>query len=84
MDVVGAKFVIRAQYDRKVELYKDRLNRWEEELLNDLVATVYLPLTLRVACIRARKMRHMKLKLGWLKTRLPMHSAILIRICDRS
>ena len=43
------EFIIQACHDRKVEVYNERLDRWEEELLDDLTATVPLPLKLRVA-----------------------------------
>jgi len=57
MDLVQAEFIIRACHERKVEVYNDRLDRWEEELLDDLTATVPLPMKLRVAFTHARKVR---------------------------
>jgi hypothetical protein len=54
-----------------VEVYNERLDRWEEELLDDLAAVVYLPLTLRVSFNHARKVRVVDMELGWLKIRLP-------------
>ena len=77
MDLVEAEFVIRAHYNRKVEVYNDRLDRWEEELLDDLVAAVYLPLTLSVAFTHARKVRVVEMELGWLKIRLPRTKQVL-------
>jgi len=71
MDWVNAEFTIRACHNRKVEVYNDRLDRWEEELLDDLTATVPLPLKLRVAFTHARKVRVVEIALGWLKIRLP-------------
>ena len=56
---------------REVEVYNDRLDRWEKELLDDLVATVPLTLELEVAFTRARKVRVVKKTLGWLHIRLP-------------
>ncbi len=35
MDLVQAEFIIRACHNRLVEVYNDRLDRWEEELLED-------------------------------------------------
>ncbi len=43
IDLVHADFTIRASHDRTVEVYNDRLDRWEEELLHDLTASVPLP-----------------------------------------
>jgi hypothetical protein len=77
MDLAEAEFVIRAQHNRKVDAYNDRLDRWEEELLDDLVAAVYLPLTLRVAFTHARKVRVVDMELGWLKIRLPKTKQVL-------
>ena len=77
MDVVDAEFVIRAQHNRKVEVYNERLDRWEEELLDDLAAVVYLPLTLSVNFTHARQTRTVEMKLGWLKIRLPDSKQVL-------
>jgi len=62
---------MRAQHSRRVEVSNDRLDRWENELLDDLVAAVYLPLILRVTFKNARQRRVVDMKLGWLKIRLP-------------
>jgi hypothetical protein len=71
MHLVDAQFIIRACHDRTVEVYNERLDRWEEELLDDLVATVPLPLELEVAFTHARKVRVVNKTLGWLHIRLP-------------
>lgn len=49
MALVDAEFIIRACHNRKVEVHNDRLDRWEEELLDALTATVPLVLRLQVA-----------------------------------
>jgi hypothetical protein len=54
MALVDAEFIIRACHNRKVEVYNERLDRWEEELLGDLTATVPLVLRLQVAFTHAR------------------------------
>ena len=36
MALVHADFTIRASHNRRVEVYNDRLDRWEQELLDDL------------------------------------------------
>jgi hypothetical protein len=71
VDLVKGQFIMRACHNRKVEVYNERLERWEEELLHDLTATVPLPLQLQVAFTHARKMRVVEMALGWLHIRLP-------------
>jgi hypothetical protein len=77
MSLVHAEFVIRARHNRLVEVYNDRLDRWEEELLDDLTATVPLSLKLRVAFTHARRVRVVDRELGWLKIRLPQTQQVL-------
>ena len=77
MDWVDAEFIIRACYNRTVEVYNERLDRWEEELLDDLTATVPLPLELRVAFTHARKVRVAEIELGWLQIRIPGKQQVL-------
>jgi hypothetical protein len=71
MALVQADFTIRASHNRMVEVYNDRLDRWEQELLDDLTASVPLPLQVRVAFTHARKVRQVDIELGWLMLRLP-------------
>jgi hypothetical protein len=71
MDLVDAQFTIRACHNRKVEVYNERLDRWEEELLDDLTSTVPLVLRLQVAFTHARKVRVAEIGLGWLMIRIP-------------
>jgi hypothetical protein len=66
----NAQFIFRSCYERRVEVYNDRLDRWEEELLSDLVATVPLPLKRTVRFTHARKTRTAHKALGWFKIRL--------------
>ncbi len=75
--LVNAEFIIRACSNRTVEVYNDRLERWEKELLNDLAATVPLPLKLQVAFTHARKVRVVEVALGWLMIRLPETQQVL-------
>ena len=77
MALESAEFIIRACHNRKVEVYNERLDRWEEELLDDLTTTVPLPLELRVAFTHARKVRVAEIGLGWLKIRIPGKQQIL-------
>jgi len=70
MELVRAQFVVRSCHDRRIEVYNDRLARWEEELLYDLVATAPLPLKVEVAFTKARRVRVVTKEVGWLKIRL--------------
>ena len=67
---VHAEFVMRSSHDRRIEVYNDRLDRWENELLSDLVDTVPLPLKVKVTFTKARRKRVVDKQLGWLKIRL--------------
>ena len=71
MASVHADFTIRACHNRTVEVYNDQLDRWEQELLDDLTASVPLHLKFRVAFTHARKVRHVDIELGWRMLRLP-------------
>lgn len=68
---VCGEFIFRVCHNRQVEVYNERLDRWELELLDDLTASVPLPLALRVAFTHARKVRSVDIQLGWLKIRIP-------------
>ena len=76
-ELVGGEFIIRACHQRRVEVYNERLNRWEEEMLDDLTATAPLPLKLRVAFTHARKVRVVEVALGWFMIRLPEEQQVL-------
>jgi hypothetical protein len=71
LQLVDAEFIIRACHNRTVEVYNGRLDRWEEELLHDLVITVPLPLKREVTFTHARKDSVVQKALGWLHIRLP-------------
>jgi hypothetical protein len=77
VDLAKGEFIFRAGQDRRVEVYNERLDRWESELLQDLIATIRLPLNLRVTFTHARKTRQVDIQLGWLKIRLPQTQQIL-------
>jgi hypothetical protein len=74
---VQAQFIFRACHNRRVEVYNPWLDRWESELLEDLTATVPLPLTLRAAFTHARQVRVVDIQMGWLKIRLPDTGQVL-------
>jgi hypothetical protein len=69
--LVRGEFTFRACHKRQVEVYNERLDRWELEMLDDLTASVPLPLALRVGFTHARKVRIVDIQLGWLKIRIP-------------
>ena len=69
--LVNGEFIFRACHPRNVEVYNERLDRWEPEALDDLVATLPLPLRLQVAFTHARKVRVVVVELGWFHIRLP-------------
>lgn len=77
MALVHADFTIRACHNRWVEVYNDRLDRWEPELLDDVTASVPLPLKFRVSFTHARKVRRVDIELGWLMLRLPDTQQVL-------
>jgi hypothetical protein len=77
---VGAlndEFVFRACHDRQVEVYNDRLDRWEPELLFELVATVPFEFKQVIVFTHARKTRRARTGFGWLKIRLPETHQVL-------
>jgi hypothetical protein len=77
VDQVEAEFIIRASHNRLVEVYNDRLQRWEEELLDDLTSTVPLPLKLRAKFTHARKVHIADVAMGWLQIRIPTTQQVL-------
>jgi hypothetical protein len=69
---VRARFTFRVKHlERRVEVYNERLDRWETETLGDLTASVPLETELRVSFTHARRVRKVNVGLGWLKIRLP-------------
>ena len=67
---VHAEFVIRACHDRQLEVYNDRLDRWEAATLFDLVATVPFQFEQEVQFTHARHVRTVRTGFGWFKIRL--------------
>ncbi len=66
------EFVIRAYHsERIVEVYNDRLDRWERERLGDLVDVVPFSHRFSVSFTHARKTRQTNMHIGWFKIRLP-------------
>jgi hypothetical protein len=67
----GEEFVIRAFHNRRVEIYNQRLGRWESELLNDLATSVPFAFTQTVEFTHARQVRRATIRVGWFQIRLP-------------
>lgn len=66
------EFVIRASHlERIVEVYNERLDRWEQEVLGDLVAVVPFSHQFAVRFTHARRERITKMHIGWFRIRLP-------------
>ena len=69
---LNSTFIIRVGHDtRWVDVYNERLNRWEREKVGDLIATMPPLLKLEATFTHARHTRTTRLRLGWLKIRLP-------------
>ena len=65
-------FVFRLSHlERIVEVYNDRLDRWETETLQDLVDSLPYQVTLQVLFTHAGATRYDTIQLGWFKIRLP-------------
>ncbi len=71
-ELADDEFVIRASHlERLVEVYNERLDRWEPESLQDLVDVVWFTHTFHVTFTHARKTRPATIKVGWFPLRLP-------------
>lgn len=66
------EFVFRVCHlERIVDVYNDRLDRWETEKLQDLVACVPYQATFEVLFKHAGKERFDTIQFGWFKIRIP-------------
>jgi len=66
------EFVIRLSHlERIVEVYNERLDRWEREVLGDLVAVVPFSHQFAVRFRHARHERITNMHIGWFRIRLP-------------
>jgi hypothetical protein len=71
---LAQEFVFRASHlERIVEVYNDRLDRWETEVLQDLTDTVLYQATFQVLFQHAGRTRLDTVQLGWFQIRLPEH-----------
>jgi hypothetical protein len=66
------EFFFRVSHlERIVEVYNERLDRWETEKLKDLVESVPHPLTFQVLFKHAGKTRLDTIHFGWFQIRIP-------------
>lgn len=66
------EFVIRAShFERNIEIYNARLDRWEPETLGEMVETTLFTHNFRVTFTHARQVRLAALDIGWFRFRLP-------------
>jgi hypothetical protein len=69
---LGQEFVFRvSHFERIVEVYNARLDRWEREVLQDLTETVLYQTTFQVLFKHAGRTRLDTVHLGWFQIRLP-------------
>jgi hypothetical protein len=71
------EFIIRAAHDRWVEVFNERLYRWEREHLKDLVDTVPGCLGFVTSFTHAGKVVQAHVILDWFKVRIPDTQQIL-------
>ncbi len=75
---MGAEFVITAIHlERQVEVWNERLQRWEQESLQDLVDTICPQERWDVCFHHAGRVRRATVQVGWLQIRLPGSSTCL-------
>lgn len=69
---LDSTFIIRVGHEeRLVEVYNDRLQRWEDDSVGELIATMPPMLKLEATFQHARTWRTVQVALGWLELRLP-------------
>jgi len=69
---LNQEFVFRVSHlERIVEVYNERLDRWETETLKDLVDSVPYQVTFQVLFTHARKTRLDTIHFGWFEIRIP-------------
>jgi hypothetical protein len=79
-----AEFVITATHlERVVEVYNTRLERWETEHLQDLVACVPWEVTFQTLFQHAGRRRFATVKMGWFRIRLPdTHQELWVLVAE--
>ncbi len=61
--------IFRAQHNRCIQVYNQRLDRWEEDYLFDLAACAYLPFSFQTTFSHAGRQRRVTVHLGWFQIR---------------
>jgi hypothetical protein len=81
---LGQEFVFRVSHlERIVEVYNDRLDRWETEKLQDLVESVPYQATFQVLFKHAGETRFDTVHFGWFRVRIPgTQEALWILVAD--
>jgi hypothetical protein len=78
------EFIFRVSHlERIVEVYNDRLDRWETEKLQDLVDSIPHQLTFQVLFKHAGKTKRDTIHFGWFKIRIPgTQKSLWIMVAD--
>ena len=72
VETLKQEFVFRVSHlERTVEVYNERLDRWETEALKDLVGVVPHQVTFKVLFTHAGQTHLDTVHFGWFKTRIP-------------
>lgn len=72
VETLKQEFVFRVSHlERIVEVYNERLDRWETETLKDLVDVVVYQATFKVLFTHAGQTHLDTIQLGWFKLRIP-------------
>jgi len=78
VEYLKQEFVFRASHlERIVEVYNERLDRWEREILQDLVEVVPYQATFQVLFSHAGQTHLDTVQFGWFKIRIPGTIALL-------
>nr|BAL57509.1 transposase [uncultured Chloroflexota bacterium] len=72
VSAANATFIVRAGHrERRVEVWNERLKRWEPATVGELIDLVIWRGTFQVEVQRKGKMRRKTVRLGWYRIRLP-------------
>jgi len=72
VEILKDEFVFRVSHlERIVEVYNERIDRWEREVLGDLVAIVPYQATSQVVFTHAGQTHQDTIQFGWFKIRIP-------------
>ena len=78
---VNATFVVRVGHpERVVEVWNERLKRWESITIQELMEVVLWQGTFRVEVHRGGKKWHKRVRLGWYRVRLPKSDQVLFLV----